>query len=160
MAPSSHIFPSITLVHLSIETHRPSERTATKSTLPSGDQKPPPGRQLCPSPILMEALQDLRTTHVVEAWSIPALVVSSAGMVRGIIKNHYPEFSARPPLQVMQKLSYNGLGMAFTSFCDKYWKEMRRLCILNVFSPKRVQSSQSTREDEVSKMITDISMHA
>lgn len=30
--------------------------------------------------------------------TIPALVVSSAGMAREIIKNHDPEFSARPPL--------------------------------------------------------------
>ncbi|PKI45689.1 hypothetical protein CRG98_034005 [Punica granatum] len=89
--------------------------------------------------------------------SIPFQVVSSARMAREIIKNHDPEFSARPQPRVMQKLSYNGLDVAFTSYPDKYWREMRRLYVLHVFSPKRVQSSQSIREDEVSKMIMDIS---
>lgn len=50
--------------------------------------------------------------------------------------------------------------MAFTSFPDKCWKEMRRLCVLHVFGPKSVQSSQYIREDEVSKMVMDISRHA
>ncbi|OWM80903.1 hypothetical protein CDL15_Pgr006934 [Punica granatum] len=92
--------------------------------------------------------------------SIPFQVVSSARMAREIIKNHDPEFSARPQPRVMQKLSYNGLDVAFTSYPDKYWREMRRLYVLHVFSPKRVQSSQSIREDEVSKMIMDISRYA
>uniref|UniRef100_A0A5B7BRJ2 Cytochrome P450 71A1-like n=1 Tax=Davidia involucrata TaxID=16924 RepID=A0A5B7BRJ2_DAVIN len=87
---------------------------------------------------------------------VPTLVVSSAKMAKEVLKTHDLEFSSRPSLVGQQKLSYNGLDVAFAPYSD-YWREMRKICVLHIFNSKRVQSFHSIREDEVSRMIKKIS---
>ncbi|RVX15119.1 Cytochrome P450 83B1 [Vitis vinifera] len=58
-----------------------------------------------------------------------------------------------------QRLSYNGLDLAFAPY-DGYWREMRKICVLHPFSSKRVQSFRSIREVEVSRMIEKFSKSA
>ncbi|XP_052181443.1 6,7,8-trihydroxycoumarin synthase-like isoform X2 [Diospyros lotus] len=87
--------------------------------------------------------------------SRPILVVSSAKMAKQFLKTHDAQFAGRPSMVGQLKLSYNGLDLAFAPF-DDYWREMRKICNLHLFSAKRVQSFRSIREDEVSKMIKKI----
>jgi hypothetical protein len=86
---------------------------------------------------------------------VPTLVVSSAKMAKEVMGKHYLEFSGRPSLHGQQKLSYNGLDLAFTPYGD-YWREMRKICVLRLFNLKRVQSFHSIRENDVSCMIQKI----
>ncbi|XP_052181449.1 cytochrome P450 71A1-like [Diospyros lotus] len=87
--------------------------------------------------------------------SRPILVVSSAKMAKQFLKTHDAQFAGRPSMVGQLKLSYNALDLAFAPF-DDYWREMRKICNLHLFSAKRVQSFRSIREDEVSKMIKKI----
>ncbi|GMP44795.1 hypothetical protein CsSME_00013572 [Camellia sinensis var. sinensis] len=87
--------------------------------------------------------------------SVPTLVVSSAKMAKEVMKTHDLEFSSRPSMVGPQKLSYNGLDWAFAPYND-YWRQMRKLCGLQLFNTKRVQSFHSVRE-EVHRMIEKIS---
>ncbi|PSR99611.1 Cytochrome P450 71A1 like [Actinidia chinensis var. chinensis] len=87
---------------------------------------------------------------------MPILVVSSAKMAEEVMKTHDLEFSSRPTFIGQQKLSYNQLDIAFSPYND-YWREMRKICVLHLFSSKRVQSFRNIREDEVSQMIGKIS---
>lgn len=88
--------------------------------------------------------------------STPVLVVSSMKMANQILKTHDASFCSRPSVLGQQKLSYNGIDIAFSPF-NPHWKEMRKLCALHLLSPKQVVSFRSTREDEVSRMIANIS---
>ena len=87
---------------------------------------------------------------------VPTLVVSSAEMAKEVLKTHDLVCCSRPTLFGQQKLSYNQLDVAFSPYND-YWREMRKICVLHLFSSKRVQSFRHIREDEVSQMIEKIS---
>ncbi|XP_043687871.1 cytochrome P450 71A1-like [Telopea speciosissima] len=83
------------------------------------------------------------------------LIVSSAKMAEEILKIHDLEFCSRPSLVGPKKLSYNFKDIAFTPYTE-YWREMRKTCVLELFSSKRVQTLRFIREEEVSSMIHSI----
>ncbi|KAG5243667.1 cytochrome P450 [Salix suchowensis] len=87
------------------------------------------------------------------------LVACSAKMAKEILKTHDLEFCSRPVLTGQQKLSYNGLDLVFSRY-DAYWREMRKICVIHLFSSIRVQSFSPIREEEVSHMIEKISISA
>lgn len=88
--------------------------------------------------------------------SVPTLVISSATVAKEVFKYHDLCFSSRPALVGTQKLSYKGLDLAFTPYSD-YWRNMRKICTLHLFSTKSFQSFYPIREDEVAKMVKTIS---
>lgn len=90
---------------------------------------------------------------------VPTLVVSSAKMAKEVLKTNDLEFSSRPNFLSQQRLSYNGFDLTFAPYGD-YWREMRKICVLHLFGPNRVQSFSSIREEEVSRMIKTISNSA
>ncbi|XP_058752159.1 cytochrome P450 83B1-like [Vicia villosa] len=88
-----------------------------------------------------------------------AIVVSSAEIAKEIFKNNDLVFSNRPIVYGQQKLSYNGSEMAFSPYGD-FWRDIRKLCVIHIFSAKRVSSYASIRKFEVKQMIKKISNHA
>ncbi|KAL0385021.1 UNVERIFIED_CONTAM: cytochrome [Sesamum radiatum] len=91
--------------------------------------------------------------------SRPVVVISSANVIKEIMKSHDLAFSGRPALVGMQRMSYNGLDIALSSYNDR-WREMRKVSNLHLFSAKQVQFFRPLREDEVSMMIKKISSDA
>ena len=91
--------------------------------------------------------------------SRPALIVSSAKMAREIMKTRDLEFCSRPVFTATKKMTYNGFDLAFAPYGD-YWREVRKICVVHVFSSIRVQNFRSIREDEVSRTIEKISKSA
>ncbi|CAN0872305.1 Cytochrome P450 83B1 [Linum grandiflorum] len=69
---------------------------------------------------------------------------------------HDINFSNRQPVVGQQKLSYNGLDLAFAPY-GSYWREMRKICVVHLFNSNRVQSFGPIREFEVSQMLEKIS---
>jgi len=88
-----------------------------------------------------------------------AIVVSSAEIAKEIFKNNDNVFSNRPMFYGQQKLSYNGSEIAFSQYSD-YWRDIRKLCVIHIFSAKRVLYYSSIRKFEVKQMIKNISNHA
>ncbi|KAF7825350.1 Cytochrome P450 83B1 [Senna tora] len=80
-------------------------------------------------------------------------------MAKETLKNHDIEFSGRPSMLSQNKLFYNCLEIVFCPYND-YWREIRKLCVVHIFSAKRVASFSSIRKYEVSQMIRKISGHA
>ncbi|CAJ1948659.1 unnamed protein product [Sphenostylis stenocarpa] len=89
----------------------------------------------------------------------PAIVISSPKLAKEILKIHDLVFSGRPKLCGQQKLSYNGSEIAFSSY-NEYWREIRKICVVHIFSSKRVSTFSSIRKFEVQQMIKRISGHA
>ncbi|RDX68735.1 Cytochrome P450 83B1, partial [Mucuna pruriens] len=89
----------------------------------------------------------------------PAIVISSPKLAKEVMKDHDLEFCGRPKLLGQQKLSYNGLEMIFSPYGD-FWREIKKICVVHVLSPKRVSALSSIRQFEVKQMIKKISGHA
>ncbi|KAK4708066.1 hypothetical protein R3W88_028991 [Solanum pinnatisectum] len=87
--------------------------------------------------------------------SVPIVVVSSAKLAKEVLKTQDLVFCSKPSLVGQQKLSYNGHDIAFTPYND-YWREMRKVCVLHLFSLKKVHLFGPIRKDEVSRMIKKI----
>ncbi|CAL0306177.1 unnamed protein product [Lupinus luteus] len=134
---------------------------------------PPPGPRGLPIIGNLHQLNNSSILHV-QLWQLakkygplfslqlglrPAIVVSSPKLAKEVLKNHGLVFSGRPSLYGQQKLSYNGSEIVFSPYSD-YWREMRKVCVVNIFSSKRVSSFSSIRHYEVKQMMKKISSHA
>ncbi|MFS7951979.1 putative costunolide synthase [Helianthus anomalus] len=91
-------------------------------------------------------LMSLRLGHV------ETLVFSSADMAKEILKTNDLVFFTRPILTYQQKLSYNNKDIALSPY-NEYWRQMRKICTLHLFSMKQVNSFRLVREKEVFDMI-------
>ncbi|KAL8149923.1 hypothetical protein AgCh_006798 [Apium graveolens] len=87
--------------------------------------------------------------------SVQTLVISSASKAKEVFKYHDLCFSSRPATVGSQKLSYNGKDIIFAPY-NEYWREMRKIATLHLFSSKRSQSFQPIREQEVARMVKTI----
>ncbi|KAK4732894.1 hypothetical protein R3W88_025882 [Solanum pinnatisectum] len=87
------------------------------------------------------------------------IVVSSANLAKEVTQIQDLAFCSRPSILGQQKLSYNGQDIALSPYND-YWRELRKICVVHLFSLKKVQYFSPIREDEVSRMIKKISQQA
>lgn len=91
--------------------------------------------------------------------SVPTIIVSSASAARQLFKLHDLASCSRPPLSGTRRLSYNYLDISFSPY-GHHWREVRKICVLELFSAKRVQSFQGIREQEVGLLLNSISHFA
>ncbi|KAK6142323.1 hypothetical protein DH2020_022671 [Rehmannia glutinosa] len=78
-------------------------------------------------------------------------------MARQILKTYDLSFCTRPSVVGQQKLAYDGIDMAFSPY-NHHWIQMRKICVLHLLSPKQVSSFRSVREDEVRRVIDNITI--
>ncbi|XP_073137521.1 6,7,8-trihydroxycoumarin synthase-like [Henckelia pumila] len=91
--------------------------------------------------------------------SVPLIVISSEKVAKEAFNAHDIVISNRPNLTGQKKLSYNGQDIAFSAYND-YWREMRKIAVIHLFSLKQVNSFSPIRRDEVFHMIEDVSKKA
>ncbi|GFQ03007.1 cytochrome p450 83b1 [Phtheirospermum japonicum] len=91
--------------------------------------------------------------------SVPLLVVSSPEIAKEVLKTNDLAFSSRPRILGQVKLSYNRLDIAFAPYSES-WRELRKICVVHLLSNKQVHSFRPIREDEVFRMIRNISDRA
>ncbi|XP_022956391.1 cytochrome P450 71B26-like [Cucurbita moschata] len=93
---------------------------------------------------------------LLQLGSVPTIVISSAAAARELFKFHDLASCSRPPLHANGRLSYNYLDMSLTPY-GEHWRNVRKICMLELFSAQRVQSFQEIREEEVGRLVKSIS---
>lgn len=78
---------------------------------------------------------------------VPTIIVSSSDVAKQVMKTHDLTFASRPPLLAVKIMSYDSTDIAFAPY-GPYWRELRKICTLELLSSKRVQSFQSLRQEE------------
>ncbi|KAL5814915.1 hypothetical protein ACOSQ4_025556 [Xanthoceras sorbifolium] len=89
---------------------------------------------------------------------IPTVVVSSARMAKEVMKTHDLALSNRPQIFSAKHLFYNCTDIVFSPYGD-YWRHIRKICILELLSVKRVQSFSFVREEEVARLVGRLAEH-
>ncbi|KAF3436746.1 hypothetical protein FNV43_RR19495 [Rhamnella rubrinervis] len=95
---------------------------------------------------------DLMLLHL---GQVPVLVVSSADMVRKMVKKYDIVISNRPRNIAPSILLYNGNDVAFATY-GEYWRQARKIIVAELLSIKRVQEFQFVRDEEVAAMVDRI----
>ncbi|KAI3742756.1 hypothetical protein L1987_60451 [Smallanthus sonchifolius] len=83
-------------------------------------------------------------------------IVSSAEAARQIMKNHDNIFSNRPKLVAPRILGYNYSDIAFAPY-GSYWRQLKKICILELSTVKSMDSTRFIREEEVKLFVDSIS---
>uniref|UniRef100_A0A7N2R706 Cytochrome P450 n=1 Tax=Quercus lobata TaxID=97700 RepID=A0A7N2R706_QUELO len=94
-------------------------------------------------------IMSLRLGHV------PTIVVSSPQAAELFLKSHDIIFAGRPKLQVSEYLSYGTKGMAFSEY-GSYWRNIRKLCTLQLLSVSKIDSFAPMRKEEVGSLVQSL----
>ncbi|KAM7501715.1 hypothetical protein LguiB_000619 [Lonicera macranthoides] len=86
---------------------------------------------------------------------ISTLVVSSPESAKSIMKTNDLDCCSRPYSHGTKRLSYNHLDIAFGPYSD-YWREIRKLCVIELFTVKRVQSFGHVRKLAVNRVVDSL----
>ncbi|KAJ9139580.1 hypothetical protein P3X46_030304 [Hevea brasiliensis] len=128
----------------------------------NNDYTPPPGpwklpflgnlHQLAGSSLTHHRLRDLARTYGpvmgIQLGQVPAVVISSPEAAKEVLKIQEVQFADRSPVLATEKVLYNGNDIVFGLYGDQ-WRQMRKICTLELLSAKRVQSFKAVREEEV-----------
>ncbi|KAJ3688208.1 hypothetical protein LUZ61_017372 [Rhynchospora tenuis] len=102
------------------------------------------------------ALRDLSLQYgdlmYLQFGEIPTVVVSSKEAAREVLKTNDLTFSTRFAHSTVKILFYDGKDIGFAPY-GEHWRELRKICVLELLSSKQVQSFRSIREEEVRNMI-------
>lgn len=86
----------------------------------------------------------------------PVIIVSTAAAAKEMMKTHDTTFCARPLTSALEAVSKRGLGIVFAPYGD-HWRQMRKICFLELLSAKRIASFGSIRGEETDRFIRSIS---
>ncbi|XP_026399577.1 cytochrome P450 71B36-like [Papaver somniferum] len=88
---------------------------------------------------------------------VPVLVISSVESAKQVLKTNDVDFRIKSSLLVsIKRLSYNYLDVIFAPY-GEYWREIRKECVLEFLSVKKVKHFGFVRAEEVAHMVDCVS---
>ncbi|KAL6997957.1 hypothetical protein U1Q18_008081 [Sarracenia purpurea var. burkii] len=85
----------------------------------------------------------------------PTIVISSIDLAKEILKTHDAIFANPSQTWAADILFYGGKDMGRCPY-GEYWRQARRICATELLSPKRVQSFNFIRLEEVAELVEKI----
>ncbi|KAK7264237.1 hypothetical protein RJT34_31843 [Clitoria ternatea] len=86
------------------------------------------------------------------------VTISTPEMAREVLQAQDGVFSNRPANVAISYLTYDRADMAFANY-GPFWRQMRKICVMKLFSRKRAESWASVRE-EVEEMVRVVATKA
>ncbi|KAL6840805.1 hypothetical protein ACP4OV_029331 [Aristida adscensionis] len=107
------------------------------------------------------ALRELSTKYgpdlmLIHLGSVPTLVVSSAEAMREVTRAHDLTFCGRHVSPTIDIITCGGKDIVFSQYGD-HWRELRKVCVLELLGQRRVLHFRPIREEEVGRVVDSIS---
>ncbi|KAJ3681459.1 hypothetical protein LUZ60_015948 [Juncus effusus] len=140
-----------------------------KITNPNFKAKLPPGpwtlpfigslHHLATASLPHHAFRDLARLHgpimLLRAGETDLVVISSREAAQEVMKTQDINFANRPIMSAPNIICYGCTDIAFSPH-GPYWRQLRRICLTELLSPKRVKSFNQIREQEIHSMLKEI----
>ena len=136
----------------------------TKKNLPPG----PPGVPIIgnlhqlgshPHRSLLKLSQKYGPLMSLKFGSVYTVVASTPETVKDVLKTFDVDCCSRPYLTYPARITYNLKDLSFSPY-DKYWREVRKMTVVELYTAKRVQAFRHVREEEVSSFVDFIKQSA
>ncbi|GFP93738.1 cytochrome p450 71d13 [Phtheirospermum japonicum] len=86
---------------------------------------------------------------------VSVVVISSRQAAKEVLKNNDPACADRPESIGTKIMLYDNTDIAFSPY-NEYWRQMRKICIVELLSAKNVKSFGSIRQDEVNRLVKSL----
>ncbi|CAL4959120.1 unnamed protein product [Urochloa decumbens] len=86
---------------------------------------------------------------------VPTVVASSAAAAEEALKTRDLSFSGRPRLLMADRLYYGTRDMVFAPYGER-WRQLRRVCVAHLLSPRRVLGFRAACEREVAALLDGV----
>ncbi|WOG81802.1 hypothetical protein DCAR_0100953 [Daucus carota subsp. sativus] len=83
---------------------------------------------------------------------VPNIIVSSPEAAKQFLKTHDLNFASRPSLEAAKHISYEEKSLTFATY-GPYWRDMRKLCTMELLSNLKISSFQSIRNGELNELV-------
>ncbi|KAJ7548417.1 hypothetical protein O6H91_07G011000 [Diphasiastrum complanatum] len=87
--------------------------------------------------------------------TVPTVVVSNEALAREFLKTYDQIFASRPRMLAGKILLYNYKDVAWSQY-GPYWRDIRKICLLELFTPARMEASKHIRIEEAYSMVKSI----
>nr|QWK52214.1 cytochrome P450 71B14-1 [Isatis tinctoria] len=91
--------------------------------------------------------------------NVSTVVASTPETVKDVLKTFDVDCCSRPHLTYAARLSYNRNDLGFSEY-SKYWRELRKWTVIELYTAKRVKSFGHIREEEVASFVDSIKQSA
>ncbi|KAJ1403586.1 Cytochrome P450 [Sesbania bispinosa] len=131
------------------------------------DGKHPPGPKALPiignlhmlGKLPHRTLQALATKYgpimSLKLGQVPTIVVSSPETAELFLKTHDTDFASRPKIQASEYMFYGGKGLGLAQY-GSYWRDMRKICTLQLLSASKVEMFAPLRREELGQLLKSL----
>ncbi|KAF7104449.1 hypothetical protein CFC21_105345, partial [Triticum aestivum] len=109
------------------------------------------------------AMRDLARRHgplmLLRFGEVPVVVASSPDAAREIMKTHDVTFATRPIRPMQRRIMEGAEGLLFSPYGDA-WRQLRKICTVELLSTRRVHSFRPIREDEIGHLLRSVASEA
>ncbi|KAK8328327.1 hypothetical protein V6Z11_A11G244300 [Gossypium hirsutum] len=104
----------------------------------------------------LELSKKLGPVFSLQLGSLLAVVVSSLSLVEECFTKNDIVLANRPNLLLSKHLFYNHTTL-ITAPYGNYWRNLRRICTIEIFSPNRINKFHGIRKDEMRRLLLKLS---